>query len=135
VPGPPTPNLGLAVPTIGGDNNIWGAELNGDLAILDTLAICAIIATSVNLTLPLVNAVETVVRVTTGAGVVSVIMPSPNVAGKIYTIKKIDAGVGSVSVVPSTGLIDGQASWVRATQYSYVRILANGSSYDVIGNN
>jgi hypothetical protein len=135
VPGPPTPNLQLVVPTIGGDTNIWGAELNGNFATIDTLALCAVIATSTNITLPLANAVETVVRVTTGSSTVSVIMPSPNVAGKIYTVKKIDAGVGSVSILPATGLIDGQASWVRATQYSYVRILANGVGYDVIGNN
>lgn len=34
---PMTPNLGLTQPTVGGSFNIWGGELNNDLAIIDGL--------------------------------------------------------------------------------------------------
>lgn len=37
MPGSPTTIYGLTVPTVGGDTNNWGGELNTDLATLDTI--------------------------------------------------------------------------------------------------
>src|SRR4029077_14831696 len=37
MPNAPTPIYGLVIPTVSGDTNIWGGELNGDLATLDTI--------------------------------------------------------------------------------------------------
>ena len=134
MPGVPTPNLGLTIPTVGGDANTWGGELNGDLAILDTLAVCIVNNVNTNYLAPINNAVETIIRVITGGSVITVTLPTST--GKIYTIIKTDAGVGSISIVPAAGTIGGQASWTRATQNSYVRVSGNGASgYDVIGNN
>jgi len=133
MPGTPTTNLNLTVPTVGSDVNTWGNELNNDLAILDTLAVCPVINVSSSYTISPSNAVEQVIRCTTGALAITVTLPAANVCtGKIYVIKKVDNGVGTVTIV---GSIDGQGSWVRANQYAYVRVSSNGVSYDVIGNN
>jgi len=132
MPGVPTPILGLAVPTIGGDVNSWGGELNADLAIPDNLGALAIFNINSNYSAIVSTAPETVIRVTTGAGTIVVTLPNPAICnGKLFTIKKVDSGVGQVSVV---GAIDGQASYIIGDQFSYVRLMSNGASYDVIGN-
>ena len=35
MPNSPTPNMGLTPPTVSGDFNEWGGELNNDLSIVD----------------------------------------------------------------------------------------------------
>ena len=136
MPNAPTPNLGLTVPTVGSDINTWGNELNNDLAILDTLAISPIINVSSSYAATVTNQVEQFIRVTTGALVQTITLPNPAICpGKIFNVKKVDSGLGSVSIVPAAGTIDGQASWLRNNQYSYVRVASNGVSYDVWGNN
>jgi hypothetical protein len=134
MPGTPTPILGLAVPTVGGDNNTWGGELNGDLAILDNLGAATVVATSISFTAAASVFPEVIYRVTTGAGLVTATLPAPSSipVGKIFTFKKVDAGTGQVLV---SGPIDGSTSWTIGTQFSYVRVANNGSTYDVIGNN
>lgn len=37
MPGSPTPIYGLVNPTVGGDTNAWGPEVNGNWSLLDTL--------------------------------------------------------------------------------------------------
>lgn len=37
MPGTPTPIYGLVNPTVGGDTNAWGPEVNGNWSLLDTL--------------------------------------------------------------------------------------------------
>lgn len=133
MPNTPTPNLGLAVPTVGGDNNTWGNELNGDLAILDNLGAASVVSESASFNAVASVFPEVIYRVTTGSSTITCTLPSPSACtGRIFTIKKIDSGIGMVSIV---GSIDGQSSWVRATQFSFVRVISNGASYDVIGNN
>ena len=136
MPGTPTPILGLAVPLIGGDNNTWGGELNGDLAILDSLGAMAIVATGVNYAAVIGIFPETLVRVTTGAGTIIVTLPAPaGCVGRVWTVKKVDSGAGSVSIVAAGGAtIDGSASYVRTMQYGFVRMISNGATYDVIAN-
>jgi hypothetical protein len=131
MPGPNTPILDLIVPTVGGDANIWGTELNADLAILDNLGS----APTVNVNAAYVavpnDFPETVYRVITGSAALPFTLPSPaSVTGKIFLIKKVDAGTGYVNVI---GAIDGQASYYVTNQYAFVRISSNGGSYDVIG--
>jgi hypothetical protein len=137
MPGTPTPNLGLAVPTVGGDLDVWGGELNNDLAILDALGALGIINIATNTPAVLGIFPETVIRVTTGASNITfTLLPAAQCAGRIWTIKKVDAGVGIVTIVTADGsLIDGFPSWIRANQLAYVRVMSNGVSYDVIGNN
>jgi hypothetical protein len=134
MPGPPTTNLGLTVPTVGGDSNTWGNELNNDLAILDLLGAINVVNTSVSLAAVRGIFPETLIRVTTGAS--SIVVTLPVTLGLKWTVKKIDSGSGSVTVQMAGGaLIDGQASFVRTIQQGYVTVAGNGSSGDVIANN
>lgn len=134
MPGTPTPILGLAVPTVGGDSGSWGTELNADLAILDNLGAVVLYSESANFTVPAGTAVETLVRVTTGASTITITLPAPSSCqGKVFLVKKIDSGIGSVSVVPAVGTIDGNASWSVPNQFGFVRAISNGVNYDVIG--
>ncbi len=139
MPGTPTPILGLIVPTPNGDDGIWATELNGDLEVLDGLGAVGIINISSDNGAILGVFPETVVRVTTGSGVVTFTLLAPSVAnaGRIWTVKKIDSGVGSVSIVVAGGaLIDGQPGWSLGNQGLYARFLSNGAGgYDVIGGN
>lgn len=133
MPNAPTPILGLIVPTPGGDSGTWGNELNTDLAIIDNLGAARILTTSANLTLTLAPAVETIVRVTTGNGTVFIALPDPTTCiGKIFTVKKIDAGTGGIDIVPTASLIDGNSSWNLTGQYSDLRMLATATGYDVL---
>ena len=135
MPNTPTPILGLTVPTVGGDNGSWGTELNLDLATLDFLGAISIVNTAINYAAVVGVCPETLVRVTTGAGTITVTLPAPSAsnAGRIWTVKKVDSGAGSISIVASGGaLIDGQVSFTRTMQYGFVRLGSNGVTYDVL---
>jgi hypothetical protein len=131
MPGTPTPILDLIVPTVGGDNNTWGTELNTDLGIIDNLGAATIInVNSAYVAVPNVFP-ETVYRVATGGSPLTFTLPTPaSVTGKIFTIKKVDGGSGYVNVV---GPIDGQSSYFVINQFAVVRLISNGGSFDVIG--
>jgi hypothetical protein len=134
MPGTPTPNLGLTVPTVGGDNNIWGGELNSDLATIDGLALTAFLNVAANFNAnPSAVSPWMTYRVTTGVGAISGLLPSAaSCPGKVITVKKVDSGTGTVTV---TGSIDGQASYILSGQFQYVTLLSNGVTFDVIANN
>lgn len=138
MPGTPTPILSLVVPLVGGDVGVWGGELNGDLAIIDSLGALGLINTSINYAAVVGVCPETLIRVTTGASTIVITLPAPSASnsGRVWTIKKVDSGAGSISIVAGgAATIDGQASYVRTMQYGYVRLLSNGVTYDVIANN
>lgn len=133
MPTTPTPILGLIVPTIGGDNNLWGAELNADLATLDNLGAASVVPFSVDTTASVGIFPEKTYRGTSGGGVVSLTLPSPvGISGKIFMVIKVDSGVGTINIV---GTINGLASYALSNQWQYARIQSNGATYDVIGNN
>lgn len=137
MPGTPTPNLGLIVPTVGGDNGTWGDELNSNLAVLDGLGRVQVINISANSVAAVGVSPETIIRVTAaGIDVMFTLLPPNLCVGRIWTVKKVDSAAGRAIVLAPAGiLIDGQPSWIRAQQNSYVRMMSNGVSYDVIGNN
>jgi len=133
MPGPPTPVLGLIIPTVGGDANQWGTELNSNLATIDSLGAASIVnvSSAYAATRPIFP--EMIIRVTTSGLSISVTLSSSaSVAGKIYTVKKLDAGAGIVRILAADG-IDNQTEWDLTNQFQFVRVYANGASYDVIG--
>jgi len=134
MPGTPTAILGLIVPTVGGDANIWGTELNTNLATIDSLGALSVVnvSSAYSATRPVFP--EMLIRVTTSGLAIPVTLPSSaSVAGKVYTVKRLDAGAGTVQILATDG-IDNQTEWDLTNQYQWVRIFANGSSYDVIGS-
>ena len=136
MPGPPTPILGLSVPTVGGDSGSWGNELNSDLAILDGLGAAGVSASSTGRTLaygtnPFSRAYET-----GGAGGITDVLPTAiGHAGQGFLVKKVDAGAGAVTIATTGGqTIDGLSTYVLTNQYQYVWVESDGANFQVIGN-
>lgn len=80
---------------------------------------------------------QSVISCDATAGAVTVNLPAVATAGegKVYIIKKSDAGANKVTVDASTTeTIDGELTYELASQYAYVVLYCNGTSWDVIGN-
>src|SRR6267378_1141341 len=99
MPGSSTPNLGLVVPTVGGDVNAWGGELNSDLAILDGLGAFTVYQTAIGILVAFTVFPEVIVLATGGASGIAVQLPAcATWRNKVGLVKKVDAAVGIVTV-------------------------------------
>lgn len=59
-----------------------------------------------------------------------------NICGKVFTIKKTDSGANAVTVgTTSSQTIDGATTYSLATQYKYVKVMSDGSNWQVVSNN
>jgi len=136
MPSGTTPILGLTIPTVGGDANQWGTELNGNLSLLDFLGGMGIFPVSSAFTVLPGPQFERFYRVTTGGLNVPGTLPDPATIppGKVFTIMVADiGGSATLSCVNPAVTIQGQSTFVLANQFAVVRLLANGVNYDVIG--
>lgn len=72
---------------------------------------------------------ESVILVTTGGAPIPIqLPPTVNQIAKVYAIKKIDAGVGTVDITPTVpDLIDGAPIHQLAIQYETVIIVSDGA--------
>lgn len=132
-----TTTLNLTLPTVGGSANQWGTILNTALNIVNTLGGIQVVNVNSAYSATFNPAPEMILRVTTSGLTIPITLPdSASVQGKIYVVKKLDAGAGVVAIFPSgTDTIDNQAEWDLSNQYQYVRLYANGTTgYDVIGS-
>lgn len=70
---------------------------------------------------------------TTGATNRTLNLPAvASCAGRLYLIKKVDSGVGTITIDPnSTETIDGASTLVLSSQYSSVLIQSNGTEWKV----
>src|SRR5271156_2739425 len=137
MPNTPTPILGLAVPSVGGDVNLWGTELNTNFPILDELGDYPVLIVAASLSLAFFNVPETIVLCYGGAAGITLNLPIGIPAGiqRVLTLKKMDATVGTVLINALVSTIDGASSFGLFNQYQYVRLLWDGVQWDVIGNN
>ena len=137
MPGPPTPNLGLTVPTVNGDFGIWGNELNTDLAIIDALGAIPSSASAAGRTLvysvaPINRAYETA-----GAGGITDVLPTAiGHRGQGFFIKKVDSAAGAVLITTTLSqTIDGAATYSLVNQWQYVWVESDGANWQIVGNN
>lgn len=106
MPGIPTPNLGLIIPTVGDDTDLWGGDLNANFLILDGLGKLSSQVVGSNVTLTLTQPL-TVVFATAGVSGVSVTLPAAAAnAGRAVAIKKMDATAGAVTVTAVSGAVE-----------------------------
>lgn len=118
-------NMGLATSWFGvtGTLNLQGAQVF--LKVRNTA------------TTPAALGLDGVLLVTTGAGAFTVNLPSSvGLSGAIYTVKKIDAGAGQVTIDGSGAeTIDGALTYVLAAINKYVTIVSDTVNWQVIANN
>jgi len=130
MPSGTTTILGLTIPTVGGDANIWGTELNTNLGIIDLTGAASIVNVSSNYTATNAKSILTLIRVTTSGLTINVTLPDPGTnMGKCYAIKKLDAGLGIVNII---GTVDLQTSWQLSNQFQVVILCSMGTAYDII---
>ena len=71
---------------------------------------------------------DLVVHVTTGGGALIVTLPSASIKGLLLHIKKVDSGVGAVTVTPAgADTIEGAANQSLAAQYNSTTLIAGGA--------
>jgi len=78
------------------------------------------------------------IRATGGAGAgITITLPTAvGITGRVYTVKKVDSGVGPVTVATtSSQTIDAYVTYVISNQYQYVKVMSNGTNWDVVGQN
>jgi hypothetical protein len=74
-----------------------------------------------------------IIDVTTGASTITLTLPSAVTAQVSYIIKKIDSGVGSVTInTTSSQTIDGVATKSIAYQYGYLQVVSDGANWQII---
>lgn len=140
MPNNPTPILSLTVPTVGGDVNTWGNELNADLAAIDSLGGASILNTAVNVAPGFGICPINIIKATGGAaGIITTLPIVAARAGSVFVVVKIDTGVGAVVAVPASGSIyqNGSAtpSYTLSNAGQFVWLLFDGANYFVIGGN
>jgi len=78
---------------------------------------------------------DNTILVNTSSAIGNVTLPSPaNIAGRIYTIKKIGTGGidNALTITPSSGTIDGGSSYIIYNDYTYVALQTDGTNWYVI---
>jgi hypothetical protein len=132
-----TTTLNLTLPTVGGDSNTWGTKLNTALTIVNSLGGVQVVNVSSAYAATFTPYPEMIIRVMTSGLNIPITLPnSASVQGKIYVVKKLDAGAGAAQILAQgTDTIDNQTEWDLTNQYQYVRLYANGTTgFDVIGS-
>lgn len=130
----PTPNLGLTLPVVNGDNGIWGNELNTDLTIIDGLGVIPNQNFAANGTLAYDTGGRPIVvsECSAGAGGITVTLPASTL-GKVFVLVKTDSGVGSVTVATSSSqTISGQSTMILSNQWQYLGVFGDGSNWIVV---
>jgi len=130
-----TPIVGFQLPTVNGDNNTWGTKTNGNWSLADSFGAGPVVDVSSNFLVSSSTAPEKFYRVTTGGLTVTGTLPDPGTipTGKVFTIKILDIGSAVLQCVNTSVTIDGALTYTLGNQFAFVRLLANGATYDVVG--
>jgi hypothetical protein len=82
-----------------------------------------------------IAATDNTILVNTTLSAGNLTLPSPSgIAGRIYTIKKIGTGGidNALTITPSSGTIDGGASYVIYNDYTFVALQTDGTNWYII---
>lgn len=77
------------------------------------------------------------VKATGGAGGITVTLPTAvGAAGQMACIKKVDTGVGAVTVATTGGqTIDGVSTYLLVNQWQFVNVQSDGSNWLIVSLN
>lgn len=137
MPATPTTILGLTVPSVGGDDNAWGDEINTDLGILDLLGAFPTASSSISQTLAYATAPLVFAFDTGGVGGITDTLPTAvGKYGRGFLVKKIDSGAGAITVATTGGqTIDGLSTYSLVNPGQYVLVISDNTNWQIIGNN
>jgi len=85
-----------------------------------------------NTTISTTTGIEEVHLISNGANNVAITIPAASTAGEGYKYQVKRLGTGTVSVAPSSGTIDGAASFSLASQYDSVTVVSDNSNWFII---
>jgi len=81
----------------------------------------------------ILTAADSVLLADATGGAFTVALPSPSsIAGRQYTIKKIDSSANTVTIASTAGNIDGATTKVLSSQWQAARVVSDGSNWFVI---
>lgn len=80
---------------------------------------------------------DSVVSGDTTGGAFSLTLPSSaGIAGRMYTIKRVNAGANNLTVATtSSQTIDGAATYVLSAQWKYVKVISDSANWLIVANN
>ena len=82
-----------------------------------------------------ITAADNTILANTSSAPFTVTLPSPtNIAGRIYTIKKIGTGGidNELTITPTSGTIDGGASYIIYNDWTFVSLQTDGTNWFII---
>src|SRR5210317_1414190 len=85
-----------------------------------------------NTTISTTTGIEEVHLISNGANNVAITIPAASTVGEGYKYQVKRLGTGTVSVAPSSGTIDGAASFSLASQYDSVTLVSDNSNWFII---
>ncbi len=119
---------GTTLATLGG-SSVATPTVTGTVTSYVPVVQSSVLATSSNYTVTTTDGYDTLL-VTTGASNITITLPAvASNAGRRLAIKKIDSGVGTVTVTPNGGTIEGASSNVIRVQYSSIEIISDGINW------
>lgn len=78
------------------------------------------------------TATDFAIQATGGAGGITVTLPAAPAPGRLCSVKKVDAGVGAVTVAPAAGTLDGAASQALGAQNVAVLVQFDGANWQTV---
>ena len=110
---------------------IGTTDPTSSLHVVGSLTLTTITITDADVTL---DETHYTVRMSTGNSNRTVNLPAASeVFGRIYIVKKVDAGTGTVTIdANSAETIDGASTQIIVTQYNTYTIQSNGTGWDII---
>lgn len=72
-----------------------------------------------------------IVLATGGSGGINILTPSSTANGQ-FAVKKVDPGVGAITITAASGTIDGAATQVILIQYQSLTLVADGTNWNLI---
>jgi hypothetical protein len=115
-----------------GKTGIGTSTPTSSLHVAGSLAV-QLAAKTANYTL---TAADNVILGNASGGSFTLTLPTAvGIAGRTYTLKKVDSSVNAITVATTSAqTIDSSSTWSLSNQYQYVMVISDGANWSVIGS-